>query len=87
MEVKTESNKNLVKIKKKANRTLRSIAFLTTISLLLLTVVGVISIQLLRQEGATLWIGILILGVGLIAWSCQIAWEAINDGREETKRK
>ncbi len=87
LEVNTESNKNLVKIKKKANRTLRSIAFLTTISLLLLTVVGVISIQLLRQEGATLWIGILILGVGLIAWSCQIAWEAINDGREETKRK
>jgi len=87
LEVNTESNKNLVKIKKKANRTLRSIAFLTTISLFLLTVVGVISIQLLRQEGATLWIGILILGVGLIAWSCQIAWEAINDGREETKRK
>jgi hypothetical protein len=27
------------------------------------------------------------VGVGLIAWSCKIAWEAINDGTEETKRK
>ncbi len=87
MEVKTESNKNLVKIKKKANRTFRSIAFLTTIGVLLLTVTGVRTIQLLRQERAIIGIWMLMLGVGLIAWSCKIAWEAINDGREETKRK
>jgi hypothetical protein len=87
LEVKIESNKKLVKIKKKANRTFRSIAFLTTIGVFLLTVTEVITIQLLRQEGAIIGIWMLILGVGLIAWSCKIAWEAIDDGREDTKRK